>query len=100
MAYRVRVEGPSASRSFGGGDLYKVERPTDITDHDGVLIILLPPYAGRPGLKLGEDPDRPGVSYPARKATGPSQVVYPRGGWHKVTIVELLDDNSVPNPTL
>lgn len=98
--YRVRVEGPSTSSAFSGGDLYKIESPTSVIDQDGVLIIQLSPYPGRPGLKLGEDPDRPGVSYPARKATGPSQVIYPRGGWSKITVVKLLDDNTAPNPAL
>lgn len=88
--YRVKVQGPSTRESVFGCDILKVEQPRDVTDRDGVLIVTTLPYPGRPAVE--NDPERPGVFIPARKATGPSQVVYPRGGWTKVTITQILEE--------
>lgn len=90
--YRVKVQGPSTQESVFGVDMFVVTSPADVTDMDGVLIVLVPPYPGRPAVE--HDPARPSVSVPARKATGPSQVVYPRGGWTKVTITQILEEDA------
>lgn len=79
--YRVRVQGPSATGRFGG-DWHWIESPSCVTDKDGLLIVQAPPFPGTPAHR----------GMPARKATGPSQIIYPRGGWTKVTITELLEE--------
>jgi hypothetical protein len=91
MTFRAKVQGPSVKSVFGA-DIFLVESAASVKDVDGVLVITTLPYPGRPGLEQGEDPTRPSVSYPARKATRGSVVAYPRGGWDKVTITDYVEE--------
>lgn len=83
MRYRVRVDGPSVENPFGS-DAYAIASPASVIDRDGVLIILLPPQPARPAVGQRR----------STKATRSTQVIYPRGGWTKVTIIEFEEDPS------
>lgn len=87
MSYRVKVTGPSITGVFGC-DIFIVNSPTDVADRDGVLVITTVPFGGAPEKV---DPTDGRVIYPARKPTGPSVVAYPRGGWDRVVITQILE---------
>jgi hypothetical protein len=84
MTYRVTVYGPSTSSHFGA-DVFVVASPADIADREGVLTILLP---GQPERPRPHDPTR------VIKATRSAQIIYPRGGWTKVNIVDIIEEDS------
>lgn len=82
--YRVKVEGPATRHQMFGVGMYVVDNPTAVFDESGALIIELPPFPGRPATEKWRE----------RKPTGPSRVVYPRGGWDRVVITEILEEDA------
>lgn len=86
--YRVKVEGPATRHQMFGVGMYVVDNPTAVFDESGALIIELPAFPGR----LEEERD--GRRIPARRATGPSRVVYPRGGWDRVVVTEIVEEDA------
>lgn len=75
----VRVYGPHTTGAFGC-DSYTIESPIDVTNKDGMLVIVTAPREAGP-------PVRPGL--PPVKARGPQMVRYPAGEWHKIVIGEV-----------
>lgn len=82
--FRVKVYGPSTNSQWGQ-DVFQVASQTDVRDIDGVLVIHIGPNPGRAGE------DSPSRFVPAIKATRSSQAIYPRGGWTKVVIADVVD---------
>lgn len=79
--YRVKVYGPSVSHAFGM-DIHEVASPADVLDRNGVLIVTCPPTPARPH-------PRSGIMIKARRS---HQVIYPRGGWTKVILEDIVED--------
>ena len=85
MSYRVKITGPSASGTFGM-DIFTIASPTDVLDRNGVLIVTTPgsPERRKEGLIDGAE-----RVFPAVRSR---QVIYPRGGWTRVVIEDVIDD--------
>lgn len=87
MTYRAKVYGPSTSEVFGC-DVHEVASPADVKTVDGILVVIKPPFDGRPAMV-----DSSGRRSPARKATRGSQVCYPVGGWTKVIVTDYIEED-------
>jgi hypothetical protein len=79
--FRVKVHGPSVTQAFGV-DIFVVDSPTDVLDRNGVLIVTTGP---RPEVPNPYDPER------MRPALRSTQHVYPRGGWTRVVIEDVVE---------
>lgn len=81
--YRVKVTGPAVDGPFGAA-AYVVASPQDIREVEGVLMITMP---ARPRRPYPHDPSR------FTQATRSTQVIYPRGGWHRVIIDDVIEED-------
>lgn len=87
--YIAKVTGPSIKGPFGMV-VHDVASPADVVDRDGVLVITTLPYPGAPARHNASGTE----IRAARKATGPSVIAYPRGGWDRVIVTQLLEEAS------
>lgn len=82
--YVVNVHGPNFQGLYGRG-IHHVERPSDVVDRDGVLIIHEPAHPA--GERVVNGSLR---KWPAR---GAAQTIYARGEWTYVRLVEKPEES-------
>lgn len=87
--FKVKVYGdtPYKHNAFGGIDIFLVDKPSDVTEKNGVLIITTPGQPERP------HPRFEGKTIPATRS---SQIIYPRGGWDKIVIQDIITNGDTP----
>lgn len=90
MTYRVQVHRPlKDAGDYGHVDRLVVNSPSDVVDTDGVLLITIPAQDAR-DIPLPVSMGDKTRTIPASRS---SIVAYPRGGWTKVVVTDVVDED-------